>query len=893
MKNRRIILILTSLILGGSLVSAPLIPALEKNAVHAEEVNQNFDRTKLAIGQKVSVQGTVVSDVNVWGGMGFYVETSNGQGIFVYPKKDLAIKKGNVISFIGTVNLYNGQYQLTDIKNYKLISTTGRVEAKTKTIQGLNTLNQGTYVNIENLEVKNIKSVGKYKSTIFTAVDSTGKSINVFIDNRSGADYNRVSSRISNGAKVSIKAILSVNDKGILELKPYSLDDIKILSGNGKVNEEKIVENIGVIQGESHDSPLQGQKVKVKNVVVTKVTTKGFYIQDITPDNNPKTSDAVYVVSKEKVNVGDRLTVAGVVEEGYGDGYADKNKTDLSTTQIIGEKIEKNGTAELPEAIDISKKMPKNIIDNDQFSKFDPEEDAIDYWESLEGMLVKVEQPRVLGPQLYGEIYVLPKNYNDRPLNNAGGLNLNPNYRTTEIIPILVGNRKYRAKAKDYFTEDIKGVVTYTYGAYKVEALSMPKIHNGNLEREVSKLLPSKDKLTIASYNIENFSANTSSKETPEEKVEKIAKSFINEIHNPDIISLIEVQDNNGGVDDGTVDGTKSGQRLINKIKELGGPEYKYTEVAPENNVDGGKPGANIRVAFLYNPKRVELVEKQIGGSREAAIFENGHLLKNPSRIEPTNPAFDSVRKSLAAEFKFKNENIVVIANHLKSKRGDDSLYGRKQPAIENSQASRIEQANIINNFVKNGLKQNPNLKFVLTGDFNDFEFSKTIKAVEGNELISLLTNHDEADRYSYFYRGNNQSLDNILVSKNILSKSKFDAVHVNSSFMKEDGRASDHDPLVVQIDFSNSDTGIRKDNNNSQKDNNDYGKKQNDNSQQSNKKHQDNGKVSTQNKENSKDKKTNERKLAKTGIATSGYGIIILLGAVYVGYIIRRRYKN
>lgn len=85
-------------------------------------------------------------------------------------------------------------------------------------------------------------------------------------------------------------------------------------------------------------------------------------------------------------------------------------------------------------------------------------------------------------------------------------------------------------------------------------------MQDGGLQREVSKLYPSEDKLTIASYNIENFSANNATGETPDAKVEKIAKSFINEIHSPDIITLIEVQDNNGSVNDGTVSGVESGE---------------------------------------------------------------------------------------------------------------------------------------------------------------------------------------------------------------------------------------------------------------------------------------------------------------------------------------------
>ena len=140
----------------------------------------------------------------------------------------------------------------------------------------------------------------------------------------------------------------------------------------------------------------------------------------------------------------------------------------------------------------------------------------------------------------------------------------------------------------------------------------------------------------------------------------------------------------------------------------------------------------------------------------------------------------------------------------MKSKLGDDAVYGSNQPAVQHTQAARIEEAKILNNFVQEGLRQNPNLKFVLTGDFNDFEFSETAKAIAGNELINLMQEHDAADRYSYFYRGSNQSLDNIFISKNLAGKAIFAPVHINASFMEEHGRASDHDPVVVQLDFSN-----------------------------------------------------------------------------------------
>ena len=577
-----------------------------------------------------------------------------------------------------------------------------------------------------------------------------------------------------------------------------------------QVTAPKEVKNIGEVQGESHQSPLVGKEVVINNVVVTKTDgDKGFYVQDKVSDNNPRTSDAVYVASKEKVVSGDLLRVQGTVKEGYMEEYSvrpgqtfKKPAGSLTVTQIINATITKLGKADLPKALNISEKMPKDIVDNTP-TKYNPETEALDYWESLEGMRVEVTKPKVTGPQYKGDIYVLPGDYKGQKLNNIGGVNLRPGVQNTEVLPITVGN-SFVAKAKDYFNENITGVVTYKNKTYKIDPSSVPAIQDGGLTREVSKIYPAEDKLTIASYNIENFSANNNGHdETPEEKVDKIANSFIKEVHSPDIITLIEVQDNNGGVNDGTVDGVKSGEKLAQRIKSLGGPDYKYTEIAPVDGKDGGKPGANIRVAYLYNPKRVTLIGKEKGGSEEAARFVNGHLEKNPARIDPTSVHFEKVRKSLAAEFEFKGERIVVIANHLKSKLGDDAIYGSNQPSVENTKAKRIEEAKILNAFIKEGLRQNPNLKFVLTGDFNDFEFSDSVKTIVGNELVNLMAEHEQGDRYSYFYRGSNQSLDNILISKNIKDKVVFSPVHINASFMEEHGRASDHDPVVVQIDFS------------------------------------------------------------------------------------------
>ena len=86
-----------------------------------------------------------------------------------------------------------------------------------------------------------------------------------------------------------------------------------------------------------------------------------------------------------------------------------------------------------------------------------------------------------------------------------------------------------------------------------------------------------------------------------------------------------------------------------------------------------------------------------------------------------------------------------------------------------------------------------------LLGDFNDFEFSNPLKTLKGNELTNMIEQVPVEERYTYSYQGNAQVLDHILVSNNMADRTEVDILHINSGFMEEHGRASDHDPVLIQ----------------------------------------------------------------------------------------------
>ncbi|HIH9454713.1 TPA: endonuclease/exonuclease/phosphatase family protein [Streptococcus pyogenes] len=752
-----------------------------------------------------TVTGKITSVINGWGGYGFYIQDSEGIGLYVYPQKDLGYSKGDIVQLTGTLTRFKGDLQLQQVTAHKKLELSFPTSVKEAVISELETTTPSTLVKLSHVTVGEL-STDQYNNTSFLVRDDSGKSIVVHIDHRTGVKGADVVTKISQGDLINLTAILSIVD-GQLQLRPFSLEQLevvkKVTSSNSDASSRNIVK-IGEIQGASHTSPLLKKAVTVEQVVVTYLDdSTHFYVQDLNGDGDLATSDGIRVFAKNaKVQVGDVLTISGEVEEFFGRGYEERKQTDLTITQIVAKAVTKTGTAQVPSPLVLGKDRiaPANIIDNDGLRVFDPEEDAIDYWESMEGMLVAVDDAKILGPMKNKEIYVLPGS-STRPLNNSGGVLLPANSYNTDVIPVLFKKGKQIIKAGDSYKGRLAGPVSYSYGNYKVfvdDSKNMPSLMDGHLKPEKTNLQKDLSKLSIASYNIENFSANPSS--TKDEKVKRIAESFIRDLNAPDIIGLIEVQDNNGPTDDGTTDATQSAQRLIDAIKKLGGPTYRYVDIAPENNVDGGQPGGNIRTGFLYQPERVSLSDKPKGGARDALTWVSGELNLSVGRIDPTNAAWKDVRKSLAAEFIFQGRKVVVVANHLNSKRGDNALYGRVQPVTFKSEQRRHVLANMLAQFAKEGAKHQANI--VMLGDFNDFEFTKTIQLIEEGDMVNLVSRHDISDRYSYFHQGNNQTLDNILVSRHLLDHYEFDMVHVNSPFMEAHGRASDHDPLLLQLSF-------------------------------------------------------------------------------------------
>ncbi|MEH2347596.1 MAG: CARDB domain-containing protein [Nostoc sp.] len=568
------------------------------------------------------------------------------------------------------------------------------------------------------------------------------------------------------------------------------------------------------IQGASHISGLNGQKIGDVPGIVTAIKSNGFYLQDPNPDSDDRTSEGIFVFtsSAPTVQVGDSVLVDGTVSEFRPGGATSAN---LTTTEIISPTIGKlsSGNA-LPTATILGnggRTIPTSVIDNDTngnietgTTTFDSAQDGIDFYESLEGMLVQVNNPVAVSPtNSFGEIWLLADNGANATGRTArGGIAISPNDFNPERIQIddtlFTSGSSPQVNVGATFST-ITGVVDYSFSNYEVLPTSVTVTSN-TLTKEVTNLTPTTDQLTVATFNVENLDPGDGAT-----KFNNLASRIVNNLKAPDIISLEEIQDNNGPTNDSVVDASVTFQTLIDAITTAGGPTYQYRQINPVDDTNGGEPGGNIRVGFLFNPSRVSFVDTPGGTSTSSTTVSNvggvPTVSASPGLIDPTNSAFTSSRKPLVGQFTFNGKTVYVIGNHFNSKGGDQPLYGPNQPPTLSSEVQRQQQATLVKNFVQNILAIAPNANIVVAGDLNDFEFSNPVSTVENAGLTSLIETLPQNERYTYNFEGNAQTLDHVLVSNNLLNKlDGYDVVHVNSEFADQD---SDHDPSVARFNLA------------------------------------------------------------------------------------------
>ena len=338
------------------------------------------------------------------------------------------------------------------------------------------------------------------------------------------------------------------------------------------------------VQGASHISPYRGSSVNVPGIVIAKISN-GFWIEDPNPDADDSTSEGIFVFtsSAPTVSVGDAVTVSGLVSEFRPGGTSDPDGLTITELDSPHITVQSSGNpTPTPVLIGTGGRVPPNqVIENDAScgnvetcNTFDPSEDGLDFWESVEGMLIQFNNPIVVGPsELFSgnsvEIPIVGDGGANASLQTPhGGVIVQPgNLNPERVILNNAVNRDFltnNLNVGDHVNGSILGVMDYDFGNYYFQTIAPVSLTSGGLTRE-STTAQSTDQLAVATFNVENLAPSD-----PASKFNTLATLIVNNLKAPDIIGVEEIQDNNGVTDNGNVDATTTWNTLITAISSAG-----------------------------------------------------------------------------------------------------------------------------------------------------------------------------------------------------------------------------------------------------------------------------------------------------------------------------------
>ena len=288
-------------------------------------------------------------------------------------------------------------------------------------------------------------------------------------------------------------------------------DDAAVLAGLERLSERSeeapwVFATIAEIQGAAHVSPLVGRSVTdVEGVVTARRTAggRGFWIEDPSPDADPATSDGVFVFlnAAPAVAVGTLVQLAGTVTE-FRPGNDPDNLTitQISTSNANVTTVSTGNPLPGPTVLGTGGVMPPTeTIDDDGAGNvetgrtFEPDDDAIDFYESLEGMRVQVNDAQAVGPRnAFGEIAVVVGSAGLRT--PRGGIVIRPGDFNPERLHLsdwLPGVTVPDVHVGDHVDGSVVGVLDYAGSNYKVRLTESPVFEDGGLERGVGTAVAS------------------------------------------------------------------------------------------------------------------------------------------------------------------------------------------------------------------------------------------------------------------------------------------------------------------------------------------------------------------------------------------------------------------
>ncbi|HEX8572922.1 MAG TPA: Calx-beta domain-containing protein, partial [Allosphingosinicella sp.] len=431
------------------------------------------------------------------------------------------------------------------------------------------------------------------------------------------------------------------------------------------------------IQGSSYYSPILAAEGKtafnvasttivIVRAVVTAVdgdgTRQGFYLTEETGDwdSNPFTSEGIFVMTRNDANagttvttaapgiqVGDIVTFSAQVMEYQ--SFSSMPRTTL--VNMAGFSIVGSGAGLPVLTLDASRPIPNSILtgvtpdytdsSDGAGDSFDASLYALSYFETVEGMLVKIPDMVVADGfvstvgtandpvfQAYSRVHADADQINSRggytiagdpplsPPDTAetddgtiyGGRHIHDGDTNPDIIELDFSDfaMSYPAGQIDKMSMgdglgDVTGIIDFDFTDRKLFVTDIdPAAYQDTVPAQETTTFGNDDRaLTVATFNVENLDPTDGAA-----RFAALAGVIANNLNSPDIIIIEEMQDSNGGREnsepatkgagDGTsptgTDASLSWQMLIDALNAaVPGANYQWVDEAPVYNSEGGQ----------------------------------------------------------------------------------------------------------------------------------------------------------------------------------------------------------------------------------------------------------------------------------------------------------------
>lgn len=605
------------------------------------------------------------------------------------------------------------------------------------------------------------------------------------------------------------------------------------------LNDDVNVVPIHDIQGNGLVSSLNGGVVVTEGIVTALKFNNGFFLQapDAEADADPNTSEGIFVFTSTAppaaAAVGNRVRVTATVSE----FTPTSNLNQLSITELVS-----------PTVVSLSSGNPLPtpvVLTTADFGPGATPGTA----EKLEGMRVTMASGRVVAPT-DGNITESSANASttgvfQTVLAGVARPFREPGLDVLDLFPVPAGKNPPRfdhnaerimvrsrgqvgatslTPEVDTQITNMTGVLDYFSGVWAL----LPDVGSGTLsggKTPTPVTDAGADAVTISSFNLQRFfdeindgnGATTLTAAALDKRLTKATLAICNQLKTPDILGLVEVEN------------LRVIGLLADRINGTCASAPVYVPYLVQGNDVGG-----INVGYLVNTRvvgaaqRVEVLEVTQYG--KTTVFNNPDGSTSLLNDRPPLLLRAVVHHENGATYP-----VTVIINHLRSLNGlDDTTAGSSGWPTEGDRVrnKRGQQAVFLANLVQSIQTANPSERVILLGDFNAYQFSDgyvdVMGIVRGDQVAedqvitwlpspittplvdgSLLT-ADPAERYSYTFDGNAQTLDHALVNEAmVLDASDISVEHaridadfsvLNYGVAGTPTRISDHDPVRVAI---------------------------------------------------------------------------------------------